>query len=129
LAYRPINTAATDIKASVLTLAQRMVAPQEIDWRQARGTEDRARMEGSIKCLHDDQVARKEHERVWLPTTSSSNERESRMASNQNIQRQIDQVKQTPVRILRPTRFEHAGSGRAGKGLSETGERHHPEER
>ncbi|MDR6635479.1 hypothetical protein J2X72_004293 [Phyllobacterium sp. 1468] len=41
-------------------------------------------------------MPRKEHERVWLSYDQQiSNERESRMASNQNIQRQIDEIKQT----------------------------------
>jgi len=43
-AYWPINTATTDLKASVLTITERMVSRQEMDWRQARGTEDRARI-------------------------------------------------------------------------------------
>ncbi|WP_245426470.1 hypothetical protein [Phyllobacterium bourgognense] len=88
LAYWPINTATTDLKASVLAITGRMVSRQEMEWRQARGAEDRARMEVSVKSLQEDQVPRKEHERVWQSYDQEiTNERESRMASNQNSAR------------------------------------------
>ncbi|MEJ1118913.1 hypothetical protein V9K92_10600 [Phyllobacterium sp. CCNWLW109] len=96
LAYWPINTATTDLKAAVLTISERMVSRQEMDWRQARGTEDRARMEASINALEADQVPRKEHERVWQSYDAQMmSDREARMAANQNLQRQIDEIKQT----------------------------------
>lgn len=96
LAYWPINTATTDLKAAVLTITERMVSRQEMDWRQARGAEDRARMEASINSLQADQVPRKEHERVWQSYDAQmQSDREARMAANQNLQRQIDEIKQT----------------------------------
>jgi hypothetical protein len=96
LAYWPINTATTDLKSSVLTLSERMVTREEMDWRQARGTEDRARMEASVKSLQEDQVPRKEHERVWVSYDAQlAADREARMAASQNLQRQIDEIKQT----------------------------------
>lgn len=54
-----------------------------MDWRQARGAEDRARMEQAIMTIGNDVVPRKEHERVW-----QSDDR--RLADRQ---RQIDEVK------------------------------------
>jgi hypothetical protein len=96
LAYWPINTATTDLKSSVLTLSERMVTREEMDWRQARGTEDRARMEASVKSLQEDQVPRKEHERVWVSYDAQlAADRQARMAASQNLQRQIDEIKQT----------------------------------
>lgn len=96
LAYWPINTATTDLKAAVLTISERMVSRQEMDWRQARGAEDRARMENSINSLQADQVPRKEHERVWQSYDAQlAADREARIAANQNLQRQIDEIKQT----------------------------------
>ncbi len=96
LAYWPINTATTDLKSAVSALSENMVTRQEMDWRQARGQEDRARMEASVKALQDGQVPRKEHERVWASyDTQLASERDSRLASGQNLQRQIDEIKQT----------------------------------
>lgn len=96
LAYWPINTATTDLKSAVSSISEKMVTREEMDWRQARGTEDRARMEASIKALQDGLVPRKEHERVWLSYDAQlAADREARTAANQNLQRQIDEIKQT----------------------------------
>lgn len=96
LAYWPINTATTDLKSAVSSISEKMVTREEMDWRQARGTEDRARMEASIKSLQEGLVPRKEHERVWLSYDAQlAADREARVAANQNLQRQIDEIKQT----------------------------------
>lgn len=84
LAYLPIREATSDLKTGVAMLADRMITRQEMDWRQARGAEDRGRMEIAIKDLRTDQVPRGEHERVW----SSYDQRFI------DQQRQIDEVKQ-----------------------------------
>lgn len=65
LAYLPIREATSDLKASTAMLAERMVTRQEMDWRQARGAEDRSRMELSINDLRALQVPREELVRVW----------------------------------------------------------------
>ncbi|PSH57966.1 hypothetical protein CU100_09820 [Phyllobacterium endophyticum] len=49
-----------------------------------------------IDKIKDDQVPRKEHERVWLSYDAQlAADREARMAASQNLQRQIDEIKQT----------------------------------
>ena len=54
LAYMPIREATGDLKSSVSTLSEKMVTRQEMDWRQARGAEDRARMEDVISTMRAD---------------------------------------------------------------------------
>lgn len=67
LAYLPIREATTDLKASVIetnksiqALAATTVSRQEMDWRQARGVEDRSRMEGNITEMRASTVTRNE---------------------------------------------------------------------
>jgi hypothetical protein len=84
LAYWPIQSATNDLKLSVSAIADKMVTQNEMDWRTARGSEDRQRTDVAIKELRQDQVPRGEHERVWT-------------AYDQRFidqQRQIDEVKQ-----------------------------------
>lgn len=84
LAYLPIREATTDLKNAVSTIADRMVTRQEMDWRQARGAEDRVRLEAMVKELRDQQVPRDELDRVW----QSYDQRFS------DQQRQLDDLKQ-----------------------------------
>jgi hypothetical protein len=49
LAYLPIREATSDLKSGVAMLADRMVTRQEMDWRQARGQEDRQRAEAASR--------------------------------------------------------------------------------
>ena len=84
LAYLPIREATSDLKSSVTVLADRMVTRQEMDWRQARAAEDRARMEAAVIDLRSAQVPRAELERVWAGF-------DQRFADHQ---RQLDDVKQ-----------------------------------
>lgn len=51
--------------SSLSTLVDKMVTQKEMDWRTARGAEDRARMELSVKDVRDAQVPRTELDRVW----------------------------------------------------------------
>lgn len=84
LAYLPIREATSDLKTSVGMLSERMVTRQEMDWRQARAAEDRARMEGSANDIRGALVPRAELERVWQGF-------DQRFADHQ---RQLDDVKQ-----------------------------------
>ncbi|WP_322883149.1 hypothetical protein U8C37_07000 [Sinorhizobium medicae] len=83
LAYWPINAATTDLKGSVAIITEKMVSQQEMEWRSARGAEDRLRQEASLKELRDAQVPRAELDRVWQGY-------DQRFADHQ---RQIDEVK------------------------------------
>ncbi len=65
MAYWPIREATSGLTSAVSRLEERMVTRQEMDWRQARGQEDRARMEAGIATIRADQVPRAEHDRVW----------------------------------------------------------------
>lgn len=83
LVYRPIRESTDDLKAqdvetgrliqgltaetskSIQTLAANTVSRQEMDWRAARGAEDRTRMESAIADIRAGLVPRAEHERVW----------------------------------------------------------------
>ncbi len=65
MAYWPIREATSGLTSAVSRLEERMVTRQEMDWRQARGQEDRARMEAGIATIRADQVPRAEHDSVW----------------------------------------------------------------
>ncbi|MGV1801584.1 hypothetical protein GN325_20485 [Agrobacterium vitis] len=84
LAYWPIQSSTTDLKAAVLSISERMVTQKEMEWRAKRSEEDRQRSEGSIKDIRDNLVPRAEHERVWKNG-------EDRVA---DLQRQVDELKQ-----------------------------------
>lgn len=62
-----------------------MVTQKEMEWRTARGQEDRARMESSIASVREAQVPRAELERVW---TSEDQQRAQ-------MQKQIDELKES----------------------------------
>ncbi|WEZ84566.1 hypothetical protein P6U16_08330 [Rhizobium sp. 32-5/1] len=83
LAYMPIREATSDLKSSVSSLASMMVTRQEMDWRQARGAEDRARTDAAVTDLRASQVPRQELERVWI----SEDQQRAQM------QKQIDELK------------------------------------
>lgn len=85
LAYWPIQSATSDLKSSVSAIAATMITRQEMDWRQARGAEDRARMEITVKDIRDAQVPRAELERVWSSQANTDSDQ----------QRQIDELKQS----------------------------------
>lgn len=85
LAYWPIQSSTTDLKAAIVSLSDKIVTQKEMEWRTARSAEDRARTDAAVKEVREAQVPRAELERVW--------------ASQQNIdadqQRQLDEIKQT----------------------------------
>jgi hypothetical protein len=82
--YGTIGGRQDRVEASLVTVVERMVTQKEMEWRTARGQEDRQRSEVAIKELRSEQVPRGEHERVW----SSYDQRFI------DQQRQIDEVKQ-----------------------------------
>jgi C-terminal processing protease CtpA/Prc len=55
-----------------------------MEWRTARGQEDRARMEANVAEIRAGLVPRAEHERVW----------QNYMNKDQDLQRQLDEVKE-----------------------------------
>ncbi len=70
--------------SSLTAVVDKMVTQKEMEWRTARGAEDRTRTEGAIRDIRDDLVPRAEHERVWQNYT----------ATDGNLQRQIEELKQ-----------------------------------
>ncbi|AFL51255.1 hypothetical protein ABIE78_002936 [Sinorhizobium fredii] len=62
-----------------------------MEWRSARGSEDRLRQEAALKDIHDAQVPRAELDRVW----EGYDQRFS------DHQRQIDAVKQAQGSVYR----------------------------
>ncbi len=65
------------------TVVDKMVTQKEMEWRTARGAEDRQRMEGSVKDVRDAQVPREELDRVWASYDQRFNDQ----------QRQLDDLK------------------------------------
>ncbi|KQS86927.1 hypothetical protein [Rhizobium sp. Leaf383] len=83
LVYWPIKDDTGSVKASILLITERMVTQKEMEWRTARGVEDRSRIEAAVKDIRDGLVPRAEHERVWQS-------QDQQMAQ---IQKQIDELK------------------------------------
>ena len=79
-----ISKLAEATSVSFAAIPDRFVSQKELEYRTARGTEDRARMEDSLKKLDEAQVPRAEHERVWANY-------DQRFADQQ---RQLDEIKQ-----------------------------------
>ena len=75
---------AREIKDSLSVIVEKMVTQKDLEYRTARGMEDRSRMEATLKKLDDAQVPRAEHERVW-------SNYDQRFADQQ---RQLDEMKQ-----------------------------------
>jgi hypothetical protein len=84
LAYMPIREATSDLKGSVTIITEKMVTQKEMEWRTARGAEDRARTESAVVDLRSQQVPRQELERVW----AADDQQRAQM------QKQIDELKQ-----------------------------------
>lgn len=89
LAYLPIREATSDLKTSVITISERMVTQKEMEWRTARGQEDRARMENGLKEVRESQVPRAELDRVFA----------SFIQQFSDHQRQIDEMKQAQANV------------------------------
>lgn len=100
-ALTPIRDANMDMKAAIIqtsqdikALAANTVSRQEMDWRSARGAEDRLRQDAAVVDLRGATVTRNE----WNEKNSSrdhdiANIRETQATSNVNLQRQIDQIR------------------------------------
>jgi C-terminal processing protease CtpA/Prc len=84
LAYWPIQSSTNDLKAALANLSDKIVTQKELEWRTARGQEDRARMEANVADIRAGLVPRAEHERVWQNYTNKY----------QDLQRQLDEVKE-----------------------------------
>ena len=69
-----------------------MVTQKELEWRTARGAEDRSRMESSVKDVRDAQVLRAELERVW----------QSQDQTTAQLQKQIDELKANSASVYTP---------------------------
>lgn len=84
LAYWPIQSSTADLKTAISGLSEKIVTQKEMEWRTARGQEDRQRTEAAIKDIRDGLVPRAEHERVWQNYTSK----------DEDLQRQLNEIKQ-----------------------------------
>lgn len=60
-----VTKLAETTQQSLISVSERMVTRQEMEYRQQRGAEDRVRMEAGIKEVRDAQVPRTEMERQW----------------------------------------------------------------
>lgn len=75
---------AETMQETTAKITENMVTQKEMEWRSARGAEDRLRTEAAIADLRDTQVPRKELERVW----QSDDQKWAAM------QKQVDELKQ-----------------------------------
>ncbi len=83
---------AETFQSAVTAVVDKMVTQKEMEWRTARGAEDRARMEASIKEVREAQVPRAELERVWRS-------QDQMMAQ---LQKQIDEQKANSAAVYTP---------------------------
>lgn len=60
-----IRSLASDTKASLAVITDKMVTQKEMEWRTARSAEDRARTDAAVKEIRDAQVPRAELDRVF----------------------------------------------------------------
>lgn len=77
------KTQAANSADALSSVVDKMVTQKEMEWRTARGTEDRARTEASVRDLRESQVPRLELDRVF----------ESYNQQFKDQQRQIDEIK------------------------------------
>lgn len=85
LAYWPVISTTNDLKDSQANIVERMVTQKEMEWRTARGMEDRQRAEMTFRTIDGTMVPRQELDRVFAGY-------DQRIADQQ---RQIDEVKVT----------------------------------
>jgi hypothetical protein len=83
MAMQPVKDNTARLENAIVRLAETTVSQKEMEWRTARGTEDRSRTEQSIKDLRAAQVPRDELDRVW----------QSYDQRFMDHQRQIDEMK------------------------------------
>jgi hypothetical protein len=60
-----VTKLAETTQQNLISMSERMVTRQEMEYRQQRGAEDRVRMEANIKDVRDAQVPRPEMELQW----------------------------------------------------------------
>lgn len=84
LVYWPIREATADQKAALALVAEKMVTRDELDWRAARGAEERARTDAAIADLRASDVTRAE----WQERNRA---RDGEIAE---LSRRIDEVRQ-----------------------------------
>ncbi|TBF08739.1 hypothetical protein [Rhizobium ruizarguesonis] len=84
LSLQPIKDNTARLEMALVRMAETSVSQKEMEWRTARGAEDRMRTESAVKDLREAQVPRLELTRVW-------DNYDQRFADQQ---RQIDEVKQ-----------------------------------
>jgi hypothetical protein len=87
--YGTIGGRQDRVEASLVAAVDRMVTQKEMEWRTARGSEDRARMEGGLKEVRESQVPRAELDRVFASFTQQFSDH----------QRQIDEMKQAQANV------------------------------
>lgn len=63
--YGTLSNRQDRIETSFVSYADKTVSRQEMEWRQARGAEDRQRMEKSVDGVRADMMPRSEIERMW----------------------------------------------------------------
>lgn len=83
LAYWPILSVTNDLKDSQANIVERMVTQKEMEWRTARGMEDRQRSEMTFRTIDGTMVPRAELDRVFQGY-------DQRLSDHQ---RQIDETK------------------------------------
>lgn len=86
LAYWPINAATGDLKVAVgaiLAKMDTMVTQKDLEYRQARSVEDRARTDAAVADLREKQVPREEHQTHWA----------SEAQVDAALQKQIDELR------------------------------------
>ncbi len=64
LAYLPIQTATTDLKAWFLVITQKMITQEAMEWGTARSAEHRLRRDNAVKDLRKAVVQGQELDRV-----------------------------------------------------------------
>ncbi len=84
LSLQPIKDNTARLETALVRMAETSVTQQEMEWRTARGTEDRARSDAMLKEIRSAQVPREELDRVWASY-------DQRFIDQQ---RQLDDVKQ-----------------------------------
>jgi hypothetical protein len=65
MSLQPIKDNATRLENALIRVAETTVTQKEMEWRTARGSEDRLRTEQSIKDIREGQVPRGELDRIW----------------------------------------------------------------
>lgn len=84
MALQPIKNNTARLENAFVRLSEASVSQKEMEWRTARGQEDRARSETAINDLRNSQVSRLELTRVFMGYDQQFGD----------VQRQVDELKQ-----------------------------------